>query len=263
MLTTFDQVKEWITDNGFKRWVLYKDYTRKEKIIDSSSFAVSDQADKIAMTEKYLRWAGGHAYAAGANRMGEDDLTTVTEISLAGVQPLNSAQGAAGVGGYPSIGELRSELTDTITKQIRAEMQVKDMERREKDLEQREKDFAEKQNGLMGVMIGYLAPYIPALKKGLEYRAVAGTEGRQNIIAGDGDIPFEQQPIVPKNDPDPEPGDAEGNPFTDEEEERYYNLGVRFKKAEANWLDLLESVVKMAEDNDPMYGTAKGFLLKK
>lgn len=250
MLTSFDQVRGWITDNGFKRWVLYKDFTRKEKIIDSAAFTVSDLGDKIAMTEKYLRWAGGNAYAAGANRMGEDDLTTVTEIRLADVQPAQPTQGVGG--GYPNIGELRSELTDTITKQIRAEMQVEDMKRREKELEQREKDFAEKQNGVLGALVGYLAPYIPVLNKGLEYRAVAGTEKKQDIIAGDSPEPLAD----PKEPQEPE------RPFTDEEEEEIFDLIVRFKKAEPeHYLPMLRRVVDMAEKNDSTYQMARNFLI--
>lgn len=251
MLTTFDQVKDWITDNGFKRWVLYKDFTRKEKIIDSAAFTVSDLADKIAMTEKYLRWAGGNAYAAGANRMGEDDLTTITEIRLADVQPAQPTQGVGG--GYSNIGELRSELTETITKQIRAEMQVEDMKRREKDLEEREKEFAEKQNGVLGAIVGYLSPYLPALNKGLEMRRqVAGTEASQHIIAADTDNPL--QPEAPEQKPETE------NPFTDEEADEVFVLMVRFKKAEPDYLPMLRKVVDMAEKNDSTYQMARNFL---
>lgn len=258
MLTTFEQVKSWITENGFKRWVLYKDFTRKEKIIDSAAFTVSDLGDKIAMTEKYLRWAGGNAYAAGANRMGEDDLTTVTEIRLADVQPAQPTQGVGG--GYPDIGAIRSELTDTITKQIRAEMQVEDMKRREKELEEREKEFAEKQNGVLGALIGYLAPYLPALNKGLEYRSVAGTEGKQNIIAADTKEPVYAQPIMPANDPEKERSQEE--PFTEEEEQEIYDLMVKFKKLEPeHYLAMLRKVVDMAEKNDSTYQMAKNFLI--
>ena len=74
MLTTIEQLREWVTDNGLKRWVLYKDYGRTEKINDSGAFPVSDIEDKLAMTEKYLRMAGGHAYAAGGTSGSKADL---------------------------------------------------------------------------------------------------------------------------------------------------------------------------------------------
>lgn len=254
MLTTFDQVRDWIIDNGFKRWILYKDGLRQEMIVDSAGFPSTDMNTRLATTEKYLRYAGGHAYAVGGSNANKNEMNVCAEIQLADMQGAQPTQGVGG-GGYPNIGELRSELTDAITKQIRAEMQVKDMERREREIEKREKEFAEKQNGVLGAIVGYLAPYIPALNKGLEYRAVAGTEKKQDIIAGDTQEPLHVQPIVPTE---------EESPFTEEEEERMYNVGVRFKKAEPeDWLDLLESVADMAEKKDPMYGTAKGFLLKK
>ena len=93
MLTTFEQVREWINDNGFERWVLYRDRARTEKILDSQSFP-SDREDKLAMTEKYLRLAGGSAYAAGSTNKAAADLNTTCEIRLSEAAPAP----AAGVG---------------------------------------------------------------------------------------------------------------------------------------------------------------------
>ena len=110
MLTTIEQVREWITDNGFKRWILYRDYSRTEKILDSAAFP-ADMEDKLAMTEKYLRYAGGNAYAAGAPNSAVNDLTTICEIRLSDGQ---TAQPTNGIGNnYPTIGELTDSLMNS------------------------------------------------------------------------------------------------------------------------------------------------------
>ena len=246
MLTNFDQVKDWIKDNGFKRWVLYKNSTKNEKIIDSASFTVSDMDDKIAMTEKYLRMAGGYAYAAGATTNSKDDLNTVTEIRLESVQQLP----AAGVGNpYPALNE--DAIAARVRKEVEAEYNKREYERRAADLEKREKEFAEKENSAMGAIIRCFAPVGQAMmaKSGL-LRNVAGVDTDEPVVA---------QPIVPAQPEKKEP-EAE-NPFTDEEADEVYELMVRFKKAEPDYLPMIRKVVEMAEKGDAMYKTAKGILV--
>lgn len=248
MLTNFDQVKDWILDNGFKRWVLYKDRSKNEKIIDSASFTVSDMDDKIAMTEKYLRMAGGYAYAAGATTLGKDDLNTVTEIRLESMQQ----QPAAGVGNpYPALNE--DAIAARVRKEVEAEYNKREYERRAADLEKREKEFAEKENSAMGALIRCFAPVGQAMmaKSGL-LRNVAGVDTEEQVTA---------QPIKPA-EPEEAPEDPqEENPFTDEEADEVYALMVRFKKAEPDYLPMIRKVVEMAEKGDAMYKTAKGFLV--
>ena len=238
MLTSFNQVAEWITDNGFKRWVLYRDYSRTEKIVDSANFP-SDIPDKLAMTEKYLRLNGGHAYAAAATSNAASDLNTIIEIQLTDVQPLN-AQPAAGIGSPQDIGQIEERLR----KQIKAEIAQEKYEQERKDFEAEKKEFEQEKQSVIGLIVQQVAPYIPMLS------------GQRRMVAGvDTEEPVHAQPIIPT--------ETQEDPFTEEEEDRMYDLMVRFKKSEPQYLDLLESVVVMAEKNDPMYGTAKGFLLKK
>ena len=130
MLTTIEQVREWITDNGFKRWVLYRDYGRTEKILDSAGLAVADMPDKLAMTEKYLRLAGGHAYAAGSITNAANDLTFIAEIQLTEQQAP-----AAGVGFTPQpIDEAAMEKR--IEARLRAEYERKEYEKLRKELDE-------------------------------------------------------------------------------------------------------------------------------
>jgi len=255
MLTSFEQVKEWITDNGFKRWVLYKDFTRTDKIIDSATFTVSDLADKLAMTEKYLRWAGGHAYAAGAATMGKDDLTTVTEIAL------SDMQNTSGVGNtqpmYPqiNIGEIRDEMRKT----IEAEFRERDYQDRLKKLEEREKELEQDKQSTLGAIVHYFAPIGKMLMEkhiiGAPMRQVAGVDAEEPVVPAARIAPI-----------DKETGESETEEpevFTDEEADEIFDLMKRFKAIEPdNWLKMIRTVVQMAESNDATYNMAKGFLVK-
>lgn len=258
MLTTFSDVREWITDNGLKRWALYRDSLRKEKILDSNAFP-SDMEDKIAMTEKYLRAAGGHAYAAGGTTCGANDMDLTMEIRLqdAAVQP---AQGVGG--GYPSIGE----LTQTITKQVRAEIEAERWKEREKEIERREKEFAEKEASVLGVIVSKLAPVAQQLISGAkqpQYRMTAGVDTEEPVHAN---------PIIvdkPQDAPEEEMRESEieatGSPWDDFTEEEGAELGEllsRFKKVEPEYLIMIRKVVEMAEAGDATYNMAKGFLVK-
>ena len=247
MLTNFDQVKKWILDNGFKRWVLYKDRSKNEKIIDSASFTVSDMEDKIEMTEKYLRMSGGYAYAAGATTNSKDDLNTVMEIRLETAQ----AQPAAAVGNlYPAFSE--DAIIARVRKEVQAEYDKKEYERLRADLERREKEFAEKENSAMGAIIRCFAPVGQAMmaKSGL-LRNVAGIDANEQVVA---------QPIKPAQAEEVQEAQEE-NPFTDEEADEVHALMVRFKKAEPDYLKLVRKVVEMAESGDSNYEMAKTVLV--
>lgn len=250
MLTTWDQVQEWITENGFKRWVLYKDSSRNEKIIDSAAFTVSDQADKLAMTEKYLRLAGGRAYAAGAVSGSQNDLNVTTEIRLQEEQ----AQPTNGIGGEMNIGELTRSITESVTKQIRAEMEAQKYKDERAAFEKEKAEFEEEKKSTIGALVHYFAPIGQQLMQRHMMPRVAGVDAEEPVHAA----PI----VVDKPEDAPEHEEQNESPFTDEEEAKIFDLMCRFKKIEPDYLSLLESVVKMAESGDATYTMAKGFLVK-
>ena len=258
MLTSFEQIREWITENGLKRWVLFKDHTRTEKIIDSQYFSVSDQADKLAMTEKYLRYEGGRAFAAGSGSNSANDLNITADIRLDDMQQPTNGVGGGGSMGYPSIGELRDE----ITKSVRAELEIQSLKDREKEIERREKEFAEKEAGVWGMLINKVGPAI--LGKVLNSNA-------DRLVAGvDAEEPVHVAPIVVDKKPDEQPNDnrettetqptEEQSPFTDEEADELFALMARWKKVEPAYLKMLQKVVTMAESNDSNYQLARTVL---
>ena len=253
MLTSWEQVRAWIDDNNFKRWILYKDNTKIDKILDSSCFAVSDREDKIAMTEKYLRMAGGRAYACGYANAGKED-ATIAEIRL-------DEQPAAGVGGsmYPSIGELR----DSLTREIRAQIKAEEYERERKEFENAKKQFEEEKQSALVAIIHYFAPIGQLLMQkhlgGGALRNVAGLDANEEVHA---------KPIVVDREPEtqePETQEPQNEPsvwdvFTDEEGDKIGELMAKWKKADPDYLSLLESVVTMAANGDSKYTMAKSFL---
>lgn len=250
MLTTWDQVQEWITENGFKRWVLYRDRSRTEKIIDSNAFSVSDMDDKLAMTEKYLRLAGGTAYAAGAASGAQADLNVITEIRLQEAQ----AQPTNGIGGEMSIGELTRSITESVTKQIRAEMEAQKYKEERAAFEKEKKEFEEEKKSTIGALVHYFAPIGQQLLQRHMMPRVAGVDAEEPVHAA---------PIVADRPSEaPEHEEENESPFTEEEEAKIFDLMCRFKKIEPDYLSLLESVVKMAESGDTTYTMAKGFLVK-
>lgn len=248
MLTTFEQVREWITDNGFKRWVLYKDYSRTDKIIDSQAFAVSDMPDKLAMTEKYLRMAGGHAYAAGSASNSASDLNVVMEIRLQDEAPAATA----GIGAQPYDA---NALRESIRKELQAEWDKREYERKRKELDEERKEFEQEKQSAIGVLTQYLAPVAKAMISGR--RMVAGVDTDEQMHADP------VKPIVADRAPQEPEQPEEENPFTDEEADKLYELLARFKKVEPQYMELIEAVVKMAESGDQTYTMAKGFLVKQ
>lgn len=250
MLTTFEQVRDWITDNGLKRWVLYRDRNKTEKLLDSASFP-SDEADKIAMTEKYLRLNGGTAYALGATTNAASDLSLVCEIRLQEAQPAMPVNGM----GYQPQPVDEDKIAQRIEAKLRAEYERKEYERKLADLEKREKEFQEKQNSAMGALTHYFAPIGQALlQRGM--RNVAGVDSEEPVHAP-AIQPLRQEPET-QEPQEPE----EEEVFTEEESERLFDLMKRFKAVEPQYLELIEGVVKMKESGNPMYETAKSFLLK-
>ena len=244
MFTSFDQVKDWIIDNGFKRWVLYRDRSKTEKIIDSTSFVVSDMDDKIAMTEKYLRMAGGSAYAAGATTNSRDDLTTVAEIRL------ESAQAStAGVGTMQPVQQLDEEkIAQRIEAKLRAEYEKKEYERKREELDKERKAFEAEKASAMGALAHYFAPIGQAILNGGQRRMVAGVDTQEPIRAN------VIQPITTDQQT------QEEDPFTDEEADELFTLMARFKKVEPEYMAMIRKVVEMAESGDATYTMAKQFL---
>ena len=262
MFTSWEQVEEWLRDNNFAHWIVYRsrpDGDEKNNIIADSKFYTGDEADKIAMTKKYLMLAGGRGYAVGFATPNTTVGGVVAEIRLEGQnEPSNSVSGLAG---YGSIGELR----ESITREIRAQIKAEQYEAEKKQFEKDKAEFEAEKQTAVGALVHYFAPIGRMLmeKKIMPMPRVAGLDANtdvraRRIVPEDGD-PIDKPQDTPEQPADEQPQDE---PFTDAEAEQLMALMVRFKAVEPDYLQLIEAVVKMAESGDSMYNMAKGMLLK-
>lgn len=254
MFTSWDQVQSWIEDNGLTRWIFYTsrpskgDDDKADKVLDSNNYG-SDREDKLAMTEKYLKMYGQTAYGIGYPGQ------VVCTVRLDAQQ-----QPTQGVGGQ-SIYNI-GELTDQITKRVRAEMEAERYKNERAQFEKDRAQFEKEKQSALGAIVHYFAPIGQMmLQKKVGMPMVAGVDANEPVHAA---------PIIPDRKPQ-EPGKeneqelvnmANESVFTDEEEEKLFDLMTRFKKVEPDYIKLIEAVVTMAENGDSTYTMAKGFLIK-
>ena len=256
MFTKWNEIEDWIRDNSFVHWVITtkkpdeRDDKSNDKIVDSNYYA-GDFEDKLSMTHKYLSMHAGRVlYGVAYKTPGTNVGGTICEIRL---EP-EYAQGAAGIGGVtPSIGE----LTETITKQVKAELEAQRYKDERAAFEKEKKAFEQKEQAVWGMVVNKLGPAILSGVLGNENRLVAGIDAEEPVHTD----PL--QPIVPEQKAQEQELVDMANDFTDEESEKLYELMKRFKQVEPeHYLTLIEKMVEMAESGNPMYATAKSFLLK-
>lgn len=260
MFTKWEQVENWIKDNNFAHWVFYRTNPaeageqKQNNILVDSNYYTGDDADKLEMTHKYLANNGGRAWGVGFRTPNsttggvicdvrlEDTITNVAGI---GIQPL---QQSAPVD--------EEAIEKRVEARLRAEMERKEYEKRLADLDKREKEFAQQQASAMGAITKIFAPIGQAWMQNHMMRNVAGLDAEEPVHAA----PI--QPIVADGKQPADTPEEEPQLLTPEDEDKWYRLIERFVKVEPRALELMESVVTMAESGDSTYNMAKGFLLK-
>ena len=278
MFTKWHEVEDWISDNNITRWTFYRnnplnrpDDAKNNDIIvsslawDKDENNPTDMSRKLELTKKYLEQYGERCYGIGMANKNASRGGLFCEVCLTSAQPANpvgfAPQFPAGTGGVDE-----AALTERIKKELRLEYDQRDFERERKQLDEEKRQFEADKASVMGAVIGYLKPYIPALSAigKNEHRLVAGLDGN-NIHAAKID-PIEQPaPEAPADDEqhdNPDPQDPEQEEIFTEESDKLFELMARFKKVEPDYLKLLDNVVKMAESGDATYTMARGFLLK-
>ena len=262
MFTTWDQIESWIKDNQLVHWVFTNTNpaesggAKENNIIADSNWYKGDETDKLEMTRKYIT-GRGRVYGVGfrtpnSTTGGVICEARVEETAITGVgMQLQSV--AAPVD--------EAAIERRVEARLRAEMERKEYEKRLADLDKREKEFADNQNSAIGAIVKIFGPIGQAmLQKGM----------MRNVAGLDTSAPIEADPIHPitpehenNNLENPENMEENEKPIlTPEEEDKWYRLIERFVKIEPRALELMESVVNMAESGDATYGMAKQFLLK-
>lgn len=256
MITTRQQLEDWIKDNGITRWKFFvndpsarQEGERTNDCIADSMYYPESIDEKIALTAKQLESHGNRAYGVGFH--GEKG-TTGGMTTVAQLQPATTTmQQTIGVVPMAAPAVDREELAKSIRKEIMGEIREQSYADRMKKLEAAEAEFQREKEGAMGLLVGYLKPVLSALAGGGS--RVAGLDTAQPIYA---------QPIQPKAEPETQQPDEEESVFTDEEAEELELLLARFKAVEPEYMTMLRKVVTMAEAGDATYTMAKNFLCK-
>ncbi len=168
-----------------------------------------------------------------------------------------------------SIGSTPAYDSDYIDSKIKAAVaeermlwREKELVKRENNLAEAEKEFKRNQEGIVGILVDKFSPFISSF---MPRAAVAGVES-----------PTPVEPIPVKTmtvDEAIEEAREEEEPeiFTDEEADRLMAAMARFKEADADYLEVLESFVKFVCSGEPLsvfgmkidYNMVKNVILQK
>ena len=258
MFTKWQQIEEWITDNGFQRWIFFKNNpeTRdadraNDKVLDSK-FYPGNIDDKLALTKKHLEQWGAKAYGWAYKTENATVGACVCEVRLDAVPDMPVQQQP--IQQLPVAGSSIDEekLRQSLKKEIEAEFEKKEFEKAKQDLAKEKKEFERVKASAIGILVQQFGPYADA---------IAGFLKQKRMVAGvDAENPVTAKPIQTLTPEQPEQPEEE-SPFTDEEADALFNLMARFKKMEPDYLVMLSKVVEMAEANDNAYSFAKNFLM--
>lgn len=254
VIKSYEELEEFIKLQQLARWIIaYDKWDNGDKParVACATFKDGDQKSNLEYTESCLRYAKNtRLYMKGWR----DSATTspcYAEIMIPGSQeisPIQQMQQMVGTTQQPAFD--REELMRDIRNQVKNEYEAKELERKKKELEDERKAINEERNSFMGVMAHYFAPVAQMLaqKAGVPVTGIlnAGGEVAADTIKPAGTSPEEQ------NQED----------FTDEEAAELESILLRLKKAEPEYMQLLQRVVELAEAHDSTYTMARGFLLK-
>jgi len=249
-IATWDQFKEWIEDNNIVNWKIsastvkqnneLRFYYDEEKSFDENMFICRRRLEMEPGRRLYATgWRTKNATGGGFG----------CEIMFGGDYNVNNnVQPTSGVGS----GFSREELIRDVTLQVTNQFERERLKAKEKEIDEKIKQYENDKQGVMGLLVNYLAP---VAQRALKLPTLAGVNGGD--LEAEKIVPIKEQTELEEEE------DEEDDFFTPEESEQLNELMRRFKTVEPNYLTLIESVVKMAEQGDGTYSMAKTFLLNK
>ena len=258
MFTKWSQVENWIRDNGLISWRFAYDrggdqenangetvQKRSNRIAILSDAFPGDIEEKIALTRRRLMDETNQTLYGYGRRGKENTGQMYCEVRLVDEFQQHSTQPVSALPASATFNE--EELAKRIRKEIMMEVENQRYKEERKAFEAEKKAFEAEKSSAIGLAVQYFAPVVAAIS-GRQNRGCAGI---------DTDEPVEAQPIYAVE----KEGDID-DLFTDEESDELFSLMARFKAVEPRYIELIKSVVDMAERKDPTYDMAKGFLLK-
>lgn len=265
--TTWQQVEDWIRNNGLVRWAFACERDKDGKLsryVANSEWYPGEFEEQLATTRKALeQQPGRYLYGSGFHTenksMGEASCEVQMEATGNSISGLQQQQ-ARSIG-EAEMQQMESRMESRLRKQIMAEIERDRYEKDKAAFEKEKKEWEEEKQSAIGLAINYLQPVIAALKQRSPMGRVAGIEDATHQIVTEPIQPIENKQPEAQTQETPEAPEEE-IPFTDDEAEQLMSLMVRFKSVEPDYLKLIDAVVKMAESGDPTYKMAKGVLLK-
>lgn len=252
MFTKWQHIEDWIRDNNLTSWRFQLDRSgnqtdtegnteqkRSNRIIVLSDALPGTLEEKLALTRKRLSTEYDvHMYGIG--KRGREntgmlycEVRLVDELQQPGTLPVSSPA-------FAPVDEER--LAERIRREVMLEYENQQYQREKKEFEQAKKEFEEQKAGTIGMLVQYFSPVISALAN----KRVAGIDATEPVTAA----PIQVQEQI------------EDEIFTEQEQDKLFDLMARFKAVEPRYLELIEKVVVMAESGDGTYEMAKGMLLK-
>lgn len=256
MFTKWQQVENWIRDNGLSSWRFCYDRTGTqttddgEKQTRSNRVAVMSDAfpgeieEKIALTKRRLMDESNQTLYGYGKRGKENTGLMYCEVRLVDEFQQPGMQAVSATPSMPAFDE--DKVMERLRKEVRMEFENQRYQEERKAFEAEKKKFEEEKSSAIGLLVHHLSPVLSAI-----------TGSNKRVAGVDAASPVEAAPIHAV-----EEGDQGDYLFTDEESDKLFELMARFKQVEPRYLELIERVVKMAESGDNTYDMAKGFLLK-
>lgn len=257
MFTKWQQCEDWIRDNGLTWWRFTLDESgvqtaadgsqeqkRSNKVIILSDAYPGNIDEKIALTRKRLLTETNHVLYGQGKRGKENTGLMYCEVRLVDELQQPGTQPVAAVPAFPAFDE--EKTIARIRRELQMEFENQRYQEEKKAFEAEKKAFEQEKSSAIGLLVHYMAPVVSAIA------------GNKRVAGLDAQAPVEAQPIqVPQ-----QTEEIADEVFTEDEQDKLFDLMARFKAVEPRYLELIERVVTMAESGDTTYDMAKGFLLK-
>ena len=252
-LRCWGDVQAWMTDNDIKRYNI----SRTNSPNDNNNVFVynkdKSEAENLLVCERALsRNAGDLLHITGwrteVARNGGFSANILYEGYVGASQAQQSTQGV----GTIDINQLKSDIRREIQNQYEEER----LKRERDEYLAEKKQFESDKNGVMGLLVNYLAPVAKQLL-GVGTTSIAGVVNESPVSAP----PIMAQPQ--SQDSELLQEEIHDSVFSEDEEDEVYKLLSRFKIVEPDYFQLLRKVVELAESGNPMYSMAKNILMKE
>lgn len=263
MFTKWQQVENWIRDNGLCSWRFCYDrtgtqqtddgekQTRSNRVAILSDAFPGDLEEKIVLTRRRLLDEANITLYGYGKRGKENTGLMYCEVRLVDELQQPSTQPVASVPVAPMINE--EQIIERVRKEVRLEYENQRYQEERARFEQDKKEFERKKSSAIGLLVHHLSPVISALTQkrvaGLDVERPVHAAPVHAILADDnaGGQDVEQE--------------VEEEVFTAEEADELFALMAEFKEVEPQYMQLIKRVVAMAKNGDSTYEMAKKFLL--